>query len=94
MEFAMKYDGIGTAVMTPLGAGRSRSRVTVLEDRIEVRQGWAFTADVPRSSITGVRRDERSTISRGAHGWRGRWLVNGAGDGLVVIDIAPRRGPR
>ncbi len=27
--------------------------------------------------------------SRGAHGWRGRWLVNGAGDGLVVIDISP-----
>lgn len=85
----MKYDGLGTAVMTPLGAGRSRSRVTVLDDRVEVHQGWAFTARVPRSSISGVRRSDRTTISRGAHGWSGRWLVNGAGDGLVVLDIDP-----
>lgn len=89
MEFAMKYDALGAGVMTPLGAGRKHSGVTLTDDQLIVRQSWAFQGVVPRSSITGARRKPGSVISRGAHGWRGRWLVNGAGDGLVVIDIDP-----
>jgi hypothetical protein len=23
------------------------------------------------------------------HGWAGRWLVNGAGDGILTIDLEP-----
>ena len=30
-----------------------------MDDRLEVRQGWAFTADVPRSAIAGARRSDR-----------------------------------
>lgn len=25
----------------------------------------------------------------GAHGWRGRWLVNGSSKGIVVLEIDP-----
>jgi hypothetical protein len=89
MEFAMKYDAIGAGVMTPLGAGRKHSRVTLTDTELIVHQSWAFRSVVPRSSITGARRKPGSVLSRGAHGWSGRWLVNGAGDGLVVIDIEP-----
>jgi hypothetical protein len=89
MEFAMKYDALGAGVMTLLGAGRRHSTVTLTDDELIVRQGWAFRGVVPRSSIAGARRRPGSVISRGAHGWSGRWLVNGAGDGLVVIDIDP-----
>jgi hypothetical protein len=89
MEFTMKYDALGTGVMTPLGAGRRRSRVVVTDDEVTVVQGWAFRTTFPRSSVTGVRRMPGKVLSRGAHGWSGRWLVNGAGDGLVVVTISP-----
>jgi hypothetical protein len=89
MEFAMKYDALGAGVMTPLGAGRKRSRVTVTDTELTVRQSWTFNATVPRSAITGATKLERTYASRGAHGWGGRWLVNGAGDGLVSITIDP-----
>lgn len=85
----MKYDTLGSAVMTPLGAGRKRSRVMVTDAEVMVVQGWAFRARFPRSSVVGVRRQAGSVLSRGAHGWSGRWLVNGAGDGLVVVTIDP-----
>lgn len=34
---------------------------------------------------------ERVAITRGVHGWAGRWLVNGAGDGILAIDLEPRQ---
>lgn len=85
----MKYDALGAGVMTPLGAGRKRSRVTVTDTELIVRQGWAFRASVPRTSVRGAARLDRTFLSRGAHGWGGKWLVNGAGDGLVSITIDP-----
>ncbi len=30
----------------------------------------------------------------GAHGWRGRWLVNGSSSGIVVLDIEPPAAAR
>ncbi|MEN9646605.1 MAG: hypothetical protein RL238_3274 [Actinomycetota bacterium] len=85
----MKFDTLGTTVMTPLGVGRKRSGVTVTDDEVVVTQGWAFRARFPRTSVVTARRQAGSVISRGAHGWAGRWLVNGAGDGLVVLTIEP-----
>lgn len=85
----MKYDALGAGVMTPLGAGRKRSRVQVTATELIVQQGWAFRASVPRASVQGAVRLDRTYLSRGAHGWGGKWLVNGAGDGLVSITIDP-----
>ena len=89
MKYAIKYDALGASVMTPLLAGRKRSRLEVTDTHITVRLGWAFAGDIPRSSVTGAHTKAGKVISRGAHGWNGRWLVNGAGTGLVVIDIDP-----
>jgi hypothetical protein len=89
MKYGIRFDTLGAAVMTPLGAGRKHSSITVDDTRVEVRLGWAFTGTIPRSSITSVARRDGSVISRGAHGWSGRWLVNGAGNGLVVVTIDP-----
>jgi hypothetical protein len=53
--------------------------------------GWAFRSDIPRSSITGASRHP-GTIrwTAGAHtNLRGRWLVNGAGSGIVELAIDP-----
>jgi hypothetical protein len=32
---------------------------------------------------------KRVPLTRGVHGWAGRWLVNGAGDGIVVLNLDP-----
>lgn len=75
--------------MRILWMGPARSRVLVTDDEVRVEMGWAFRSIVPRTSVRSVARRDRTVWSRGVHGWRGRWLVNGAGDGLVVIEIDP-----
>jgi len=67
--------------------------VTVGDDQVDVRFGWGFRSTFPRAAVRGARVDHRrrSPVSRGAHGWRGRWLVNGAGAPLVEIDLDPRQ---
>ncbi len=51
--------------------------------------GWTFSADVPRSSITAIDQVSGPVWAWGAHGWKGRWLVNGSSDGLVRLTLQP-----
>ena len=89
MEIPISFNRFSRVLMTPLGFGPRHSRLTLGPDDVAVRLGWAFRATVPRASITeAVERTER-VLSLGAHGWRGRWLVNGANSGLVTITIDP-----
>jgi hypothetical protein len=53
------------------------------------RMGWAFEARFPRAAVASAEPYGRLTLSRGVHGWNGRWLVNGSGRGLVVLDLVP-----
>ena len=89
MEIPISFNRFSRVLMTPLGMGRRHSRVTLTPDHMEARLGWAFRATVPRPSITGAVAQERRVLSLGAHGWRGRWLVNGANSGLVTLTIQP-----
>ncbi|MCX6519044.1 MAG: hypothetical protein NTZ21_00105 [Actinobacteria bacterium] len=74
--------------------GARSAAVEVDDVRIVVTYGPWFRAEVPRDAVASVTLDERRTISRGVHGWRGRWLVNGAGDGLVRIFFEPEQRAR
>jgi hypothetical protein len=65
------------------------ARVDLIGDRVQVRLGWAFLADFPRSAVRSAVVDERRVISLGAHGWRGRWLVNTSTSGLVTMHLDP-----
>lgn len=65
------------------------SYVEVDDETVVARMGWAFSARFPRSSIARVSLLPHTVISRGVHGFGGRWLVNGSGDRVVVIDLAP-----
>jgi hypothetical protein len=58
-------------------------------DHLRVRMGFSFRAEIPLASITGVRPFSGLVGGIGVHGWRGRWLVNGAASGIVTIDIEP-----
>lgn len=58
-------------------------------ETVEVRMGWAFRARFPRSMVISATRYERRPLSRGVHGLAGCWLVNGAGDRVLQIDLRP-----
>jgi len=89
-EFAIKY-GAFRLLLSVLGLGPRFSRVVVDADRLTVKMGWGFSADVPRSVIASAQRSRGPVGGIGVHGWRGRWLVNGAASGLVIIRLGMPR---
>jgi hypothetical protein len=72
-----------------LGLTPSRSYVAVGHDEVEVRMGWAFRSRFPRSAIATVAPLDLRPLSRGVHGFGGRWLVNGSGRGILSIKLTP-----
>jgi len=91
-RFAITHHG-AFAWLTVLFGGRSSALVTE-GDHVVVTYGRWFRARFSRSVIAGVVRNDRKVLSRGVHGWGGRWLVNGAGTGLVTLTLEPTQGAR
>lgn len=88
--FAFSYDRWCGWLLGLLGHGRSLSRITVDDREARVVMGLAFRSTIPRSAIRDAAPETgRRPWSRGVHGWRGRWLVNGSADGLVRIELDP-----
>lgn len=86
--FPIRY-GLFRPLLSVLGAGPAFSRVELDGEQLRVRMGPSFRADIPLASITGVTPFEGLVGGIGVHGWRGRWLVNGAASGIVTIVIDP-----
>jgi hypothetical protein len=91
MRFPIRFDAwyrlLSTAVFLPL----SGAYVDVENDRAEVRMSWGFRASFPVAAVVRTSLLDRKPISRGVHGRKGRWLVNGSGKGIVVIDLEPEQ---
>jgi hypothetical protein len=68
----------------PLGLGPKRSKVRIEDGTLHVRFGWGFRTAIPLTSI----KDAKPSNRWGAHGWRGRWLVNGSSKDIVELTIA------
>jgi len=90
MRFPISFNRPMRLLLTWMGLGPRHSHVDLDEQLLRVKMGWAFRATVPRQNVVAATASARTTITIGVHGWRGRWLVNGSGKGLVVIDIDPR----
>jgi hypothetical protein len=91
-QFELSFNPLIRIVMTVFLTGPRRCRVVVTADRLSVVMGvgaWAFAGTVARSSVTQVARVAGPVWAWGAHGWRGRWLVNGSSRGLVEVTIQP-----
>lgn len=80
--------------MSAMGLGPRYSGAEVDADRLVVRMGWGFSAQVPRSAIRSAERTHGLVGGIGVHGWRGRWLVNGAASGLVMVRFDPAQRAR
>ena len=51
--------------------------------------GWAFRSRFSRSAVASTAALGRKPLSRGVHGFAGRWLVNGSGEDILTIDLEP-----
>jgi hypothetical protein len=88
-RFDIRFGRVNAVFMQVLGAGPSQSSVEVDGDRMRVRMGWMFRADVPRRSVVGVRQERYVWWAYGVHGGGGRWIVNGSGHGIVSVRVDP-----
>jgi hypothetical protein len=91
--FSLSFNRFIAVLTTPLLAGPRHCSVQIERPSLTVRMGaggWAFQAEVPLDSIVDATPASGPVMAWGAHGWRGRWLVNGSSQGLVRVRIEPR----
>jgi hypothetical protein len=90
--FAIDYsdmDRVSLWLETRMGGGPGRGGVEVDSAVLRVRMA-DFHLDIPRASVRSATRSTRRTWGTiGVHGGQGRWLVNGAYNGLVEVAIEP-----
>ncbi|WP_310774500.1 hypothetical protein [Mycobacterium sp. Z3061] len=94
MTLELRYDRWFLPLSVPLGLGPKRSQVRIQDGTLRVKFGWGFDAAVPLSSIVDAKPNHERVLSWGAHGFRGRWLVNGSSTGIVELTIDPRARAR
>ena len=85
----IRFDKAYGALSTVLFLRPSASCVEVEGDHVDVRMGWAFRSRFPRSAVASTAALGRKPLSQGVHGFAGRWLVNGSGEGVLTIDLDP-----
>jgi hypothetical protein len=88
-RFTIGFDPWYRALSTLLRLPPSTAYVDVDGPDVTVRMGWAFRSSFPRSAIASISSLDVRPVSRGVHGFRGRWLVNGAGRGILSIRLSP-----
>jgi hypothetical protein len=94
MRFPIRFDGWFRLLSTVVFMPPSAAYVEVEDGRVEVRMSWGFRASFPVAAVASTSSFDRRPLSRGVHGWNGRWLVNGSGQGIVVIDLEPEQAAR
>jgi hypothetical protein len=88
-RFPIRFDQWYRVLSTVLFLPPSGAYVEVDGDDVCVRMGWAFRSRFPRAAIASATETHARPLSRGVHGFAGRWLVNGSGQGLLTIDLTP-----
>lgn len=88
-RFPISFDGWYAALSSLLFLPPSSAYVEVDPVQVQARMGWAFRTRFARSAVVSAAVTGMSPISRGVHGFAGRWLVNGSADGIVSIRLEP-----
>jgi hypothetical protein len=63
--------------------------VEVGKEDVRVQMGWPFRSHFPKSAVASTEKTNKQPLSRGAHGFGGRWLVNGSGREFLTINMTP-----
>lgn len=88
-RFPILFDAWYSTLSSCLFLPPASSYVEVDDIQVRVRMGWAFRARFPRTFVVQVAEMNKRPLSRGVHGFGGRWLVNGSGRGILTIDLSP-----
>jgi len=89
MRHPIRFDPAYRLLSTALFLLPSESYLEVTGDEVHVRMGWGFRTHFARSALSRIEPLSRFVLSRGVHGFGGRWLVNGSGDGLLRLLFLP-----
>jgi hypothetical protein len=93
-RFPIRFESWYSLLSSALLLRPSDCYIEVGDDDVECRMGWAFRARFPRSAVGKTTPLDAQPLSRGVHGFAGRWLVNGAGDRILGIDLEPAQRAR
>ncbi len=88
-RFPLRFDPAYRLLSSALRLSPADSYAEVDGGEVYVRMAWAFRARFPVSAVISTAPLRRRPWSRGVHGFRGRWLVNGSGDNILVIQLEP-----
>jgi hypothetical protein len=83
----IKYSRTWAWLLTLCVIPPSSAFIEVDGETIRVRMGLAFRTGFTRGDISRVE-GRGPVVSVGVHGWRGRWLVNGANRPIARIVLA------
>jgi hypothetical protein len=89
IRFPITFESWYRTLSTILGLPPSSAYVEVTAEQVEVRMGWAFRSRFPRSAVSSASALDIRPLSRGVHGFGGRWLVNGAGRPILRVELSP-----
>jgi hypothetical protein len=90
-RFAIRFSPVNRVLFRCLLIPPSGAYVDLDGETLRVRMGWAFSARIPRRLVAkaGPGKSPFIRFTAGAHWWgRGRWLVNGAPDGIVDVELS------
>jgi len=87
--FTLRYGTFSRYMLRLIASGPERSGIALDDEDVALAMGPSFSGRAPRTSLTSAQPLAETVLNRGVHGWRGDWLVNGAGDGLVELRFEP-----
>ncbi len=93
-RFPIAFDRGYGAVSRALFLRPADSYVELRGAFVAVRMAWAFRAEFPKAAVASARPFPGQPLSRGVHGFAGRWLVNGSARGLLSLRLEPRQRAR
>jgi len=91
MRYPITFDRWYRVLSSVLGLPPSTAYVEIDGEDVEVRMGVAFRTRFKRSDVASAAPVDMRPISRGVHGFFGKWLVNGAGRGILRIELNPQQ---
>jgi hypothetical protein len=88
-RFPIRFDRAFRVLSSLMLLKPSDSFVEIDGDEVRVRMAWGFRTRFRRSAVAAASEYRQRPLSRGVHGFAGKWLVNGAADGIVDVVLAP-----
>jgi len=80
-RFPIRFDEWYGILSSALFLAPSKCYVEVDDEQVRVQMGWAFRSRFPKSAVAAVAETNKNPLSRGVHGFAGRWLGERIGTG-------------